>query len=73
MEYSGIRQLILKNLKGKNLSQFCTDNNISYQQFMNFKTNPKNQYLTITKKILKILGCSVIKIEKVTLYHIKTK
>lgn len=71
--YEEARKLILKHLKGKNLTDFCKENKIPYQQVMNFKRNPKIHYHSLAKSMLNSIGIKVNKIEKVTLYYISNK
>lgn len=73
LSYLQTRQFIIHKMKGVNISKFCTAYNISYQQYQNFKSYPTKQYPSVAKQILKGLGFKVVKIEKITLFHIQEK
>jgi len=73
INYTEARSIILKRIKGKNLSAFCKENKIPYQQLMNLKGNPHVPYPSIAKKLLNAIGYTVVKVEKTTLYHLKDK
>lgn len=72
LNYTEARDIAIKLLENEgNITKFCKDHKINYQQLMNFKNVNQLTYQTILQKVLKAYGYTVSKVEKVTYYHLK--